>query len=112
MKKFGRLSCAVSALMILCGTSAYADTVSDLAAKAKSDSWGYDFLADLTTDIGPRMAGSKAERDAAEWAVARLKKAGFDEVHIEKFPVPYWARGAEEASITAPRMQPMAVTAL
>ena len=112
MKMFGRLSCALPALMILCGAAANADTVSDLAGLAKSDGWGYDFLADLTTDIGPRMAGSKAERDAAEWAVVRLKKAGFDEVHIEKFPVPYWARGAEEASITAPRTQTLAVAAL
>lgn len=112
MKKFGRLSCALPALMILLGASANADTVSDLAAKAKTDSWGYDFLADLTTDIGPRMAGSKAERDAAEWAAARLKKAGFDEVHIEKVKVPYWARGAEEASIVSPRLQTMAVAAL
>ena len=112
MKKFGRLSCALPALMILLGASANADTVSDLAAKAKTDSWGYDFLADLTTDIGARMAGSKAERDAAEWAAARLKKAGFDEVHIEKFQVPYWARGAEEASITSPRMQALTVAGL
>src|SRR5579859_5306823 len=112
MEKFGRLSCALPALMMLCGVSAHADTVSDLAAKAKADSWGYDFLADLTTDIGPRMAGSKAERDAADWAVDRLKKAGFDEVHIEKFPVTYWARGAEEADITQPRLQHLAVAAL
>jgi Zn-dependent M28 family amino/carboxypeptidase len=112
MRLFRRLSYALPALVILCSAAASADTVADLAAKAKTDSWGYDFLADLTTDIGARMAGSKPERDAAEWAVARLKKAGFDEVHIEKFPVPYWARGAEEASIVAPRTQTLAVAAL
>lgn len=112
MKKLGWLSSVLPALMMLWGAGAQADTVSDLTAKAKIDSWGYDFLSDLTTDIGPRMAGSKAERDAADWAVARLRKAGFDEVHIEKAKVPYWARGAEEASIVSPRVQPMAVAAL
>src|ERR1700761_8538237 len=100
MKLFRRLSCALPALVLLSGGVALADdTASDIAAKALASHWGYDFLADLTTDIGPRMAGSKAERDAADWAVDRLKKAGFDEVHIEKFPVTYWARGAEAADI-------------
>jgi len=112
MKVFRRLSCALPALMVLCGGAATADTVADLAAKAKSSTWGYDFLADLTTDIGPRMAGSPAEHAAADWAALRLRQAGFDEVHIEKFPVTYWARGAEEASVTAPRTQPLAVAAL
>lgn len=113
MKLFRRLSCALPALVLLSGGVALADdTASDIAAKALASHWGYDFLADLTTDIGPRMAGSKAERDAADWAVDRLKKAGFDNVHIEKFPVTYWARGAEEADITQPRLQHLAVAAL
>lgn len=113
MKLFRRLSCALPALVLLSGSAALADdTASDIASKALASHWGYDFLADLTTDIGPRMAGSKAERDAADWAVDRLKKAGFDNVHIEKFPVTYWARGAEEADITQPRLQHLAVAAL
>jgi len=113
MSLFRRLSSALPALVLLSGGAALADdTASDLAAKAMASHWGYDFLADLTTDIGPRMAGSKAEQDAAAWAADRLKKAGFDEVHFEKFPVTYWARGAEEADIVQPRLQHLAVTAL
>jgi len=113
MKLFRRLSNALPALVLLSGGAALADdTAADLAAKASASHWGYDFLADLTTDIGPRMSGSKAEQDAAAWAADRLKKAGFDEVHFEKFPVTYWARGAEEADIVQPRLQHLAVTAL
>jgi Zn-dependent M28 family amino/carboxypeptidase len=113
MKLFRRLSCALPALVLLSGGAALADeTASDVAAKALASHWGYDFLADLTTDIGPRIAGSKAEQDAAAWAADRLKKAGFDEVHLEKFPVTYWARGAEEADIVQPRLQHLVVTAL
>ena len=113
MKVFRRLSTALPALVLLCGGAAgAADVTSDIAAKALASQWGYDFLADLTTDIGARMAGSKSERDAAAWAADRLKQAGFDEVHLEKFPVTYWARGVEEAAITQPRLQTLAVAAL
>lgn len=113
MSLFRRLSSALPALVLLSGTAALADdTAADLAAKAQASHWGYDFLADLTTDIGPRISGSKAAQDAAAFAADRLKKAGFDEVHLEKFPVTYWARGAEEADIVQPRLQHLAVTAL
>ena len=113
MKLFRRLSSALPALVLMSGTAALADdAASDLAAKAQASHWGYDFVADLSTDIGPRMSGSKSAQDAASWAADRLKKAGFDEVHLEKFPVTYWARGAEEADVVQPRLQHLAVAAL
>lgn len=113
MKLFRRVPAALSTLILLsAGAAGAADAGPDIAAKALASSWGYDFLTDLTTDIGPRMAGSKAQQDAAAWAADRMKKAGFDDVHLEKFPVTYWARGAEEASVTQPRLQHLAVAAL
>jgi len=72
----------------------------------------YAWVSELTTRFGPRPAGSVSEHQAADWAVARLKALGFENVHIERFPMTAWVRGAENAAITAPGAQPLTVAAL
>ncbi len=71
-----------------------------------------DFVRDLTTEVGPRQAGTEAEARARIWAVARLRAMGFANVRVEEFQMPTWVRGEERASITAPHPQALAITAL
>ncbi len=72
----------------------------------------YNWVSELTTRFGPRPAGSASEQQAAEWAAARLKALGFDNVHIETFPITAWVRGSESGSLVAPSAQPLVVAAL
>ena len=72
----------------------------------------YDYLAELTTRFGPRLAGSDSERNAANWAAEKLKSMGFANAHVETFPLYVWSRGAESIRITAPFPQPLVGTAL
>jgi carboxypeptidase Q len=72
----------------------------------------YQWVSELTSRFGPRPAGSVNERQAAEWAAARFKELGFENVHIESFPVTAWVRGAESAQITSPLTQPLVGAAL
>jgi len=72
----------------------------------------YQWVSELTSRFGPRPAGSVNERQAAEWAAARFKELGFENVHIESFPVTAWVRGAESAQITSPATQPLVAAAL
>jgi hypothetical protein len=72
----------------------------------------YNWVSELTTRFGPRPAGSHSEQQAAEWASARLKALGFDNVHIETFPITGWVRGTESAALVAPSAQPLVVAAL
>jgi carboxypeptidase Q len=72
----------------------------------------YAWVRELTSRFGPRPAGSVNERQAAEWAAARFKELGFENVHIESFPITAWVRGTESAQITAPLTQPLVVAAL
>jgi Zn-dependent M28 family amino/carboxypeptidase len=88
------------------------DTAKKLVASALSDRWGYDLLEGLTTEIGPRLAGTDSARRAAEWSAAKLKAAGFDDVRIEEFPMTAWVRGVERARIVAPAPQPLVITTL
>jgi hypothetical protein len=81
-------------------------------AAAPPDQIGYDVVAGLTTEIGPRLAATDAEARARDWAVVRLKKLGFASVHIETFQMPVWLRGVETAEIVAPAPQKLMVAAL
>jgi hypothetical protein len=65
----------------------------------------FSWVSELTSRFGPRPAGSANEHAAAEWAAARLKALGFENVHIETFPITAWVRGPEHAEIVAPSVQ-------
>lgn len=68
---------------------------------------------DLTTEIGPRMAGTEAEAAARKWAVERLRSMGFANVREEAYTMPVWVRGAETAELTGPfHPQKLAIAAL
>jgi carboxypeptidase Q len=84
-----------------------------LAQKALTNSGTMTVISDLTTTIGPRLAGSEAEKRAAAWAKIQFEQSGFDKVWVETFPLEHgWARGVEKAEITSPSPQPLVVTAL
>ncbi len=84
----------------------------DLAQEGHDVAWA--ITRDLTTDIGPRMAGTEAEAAARRWAMIRLQALGFAKVREEAFDMPVWVRGAEEAWLSGPlfRSQKLAITAL
>ena len=72
----------------------------------------YEIVADLTTEIGQRLDGSPREAAARDWAVARLTKLGFSNVHVEPFTITGFVRGAETARLTAPYPHDLHITAL
>jgi Peptidase family M28 len=85
---------------------------SSLGQRALNDPAAFNFVESLTTEIGQRLAGTEAHRRAVAWAEARLKAAGFANVHSEPFTFPAWIRGAESADIVGSMPQHLAVTAL
>ncbi|MEL7485771.1 MAG: M20/M25/M40 family metallo-hydrolase [Pseudomonadota bacterium] len=93
-------------------TAAQEETAHRLMDQGLEDETAFDILESLTTEIGPRLAGSEAEARARDWGVKMLKALGFKNVRIETFDIPYWTRLRESAAITAPYPQPLSVTAL
>jgi carboxypeptidase Q len=82
----------------------------DAALGGEDMAW--EWTSELTTRFGPRPAGSASEQQAAEWAVRRLRSLGFENVHLETFPITAWVRGVESAQIIVPAPQPLTVAAL
>lgn len=86
--------------------------VETLIDRGLKDDLAYDVLKSLTTEVGPRLAGSDEEAAARDWGVAKLKSLGFKNVRIETFDIPYWNRVLERVEIVSPFPQPLAATAL
>ena len=88
------------------------ENVELLIEKGLDDTVGYAFVRDLTTEVGPRLAGSEAEERARRWATQELAELGFANIRTEPFKIPYWSRSVDRASIVSPAPQAMVITAL
>jgi len=86
--------------------------VATMRDAALRDQIAWDIVEGLTTEVGPRPAGTEAEARARAWAVAKLTSLGFQNVRVEEFRMPVWVRGEEKAEIVAPFPQPLVLTAL
>lgn len=88
------------------------ENVELLIQKGMDDDVGYAFVRGLTTEVGPRLAGSAAEERAREWSTRELAELGFENIRTEPFMIPYWSRRMDQASIVAPAPQALVITAL
>jgi hypothetical protein len=107
----------VFALLVTVSFAARAETPEQIAAalaqKALTNSGAMEIVRDLTTDVGPRLAGSDDEKRAAAWANGRFKDFGFDKVWLENFPLEHgWERGVETAEVVGLSAQKLVITAL
>src|SRR5512133_318323 len=61
----------------------------DMIAKIKDEGLNHSQVEEtfthLTEDIGPRLTGSPAHKQAAEWARDKLKGWGLSDAHLESF---------------------------
>lgn len=99
-------------LRIALAATALSAAAPALAAPTNGSGVAWDIVEGLTTEIGPRPAGSSAEDRARDWGADKLKALGFQNVRVEEFKTLGWQRGPESASLTAPFAQPLAITAL
>lgn len=93
-------------------TSEQKQTAEQLMQTALNSDLGFEIVTSLTTEIGPRLAGSEAEKRAREWGVKLGKRLGFDKVQIEEFTMPFWDRGHLHISLSSPYQQALYGTAL
>jgi carboxypeptidase Q len=73
-----------------------------IAAEVKSHSELMKNLEYLTTEIGPRLTGSKQMQQASDWTLKRFHDYGA-EAHLETTEIPHaYYRGADTAEIVVP----------
>lgn len=83
-----------------------------LRETALTSDLGYRITESLTTQVGPRMAGSEADARAVAWAQAKFRELGFDKVWVEPVTFPKWQRRSEHARVLGANAQPLTLTAL
>ncbi len=93
-------------------TAKQEQTAKRLIDKGLHDDTAWTLLESLTTEIGPRMAGSDAEARARDWGVQKLKRLGFKNVRIETFELTHWSRISERAEIVSPFPQALVIATL
>lgn len=87
--------------LILASSAVFAQTDSIMLRKIFTEELergrGYEWLRELSTEIGPRLAGSANAAKAVQWAEKKMKEAGADTVYLQPVMVPHWVRGEKES---------------
>lgn len=86
-----------------------ARTVRDSALR---DEVGYALVRSLTSEVGPRPAGSEGDARAVAWALEHMRAIGLQNVHAEPVRVPHWVRGECRVETVSPWPQTLAACAL
>lgn len=86
--------------------------LSQANTKPLNEQLAYQLTESLTTEVGPRLAGSPGDRASVAWATKNLQALGFDKVWTEEFVTPYWQRGQARLEILSPYPQALVLTAL
>jgi hypothetical protein len=88
------------------------EQAAQLREQALASDLGWKITESLTTEVGPRLAGSEADARAVAWATAKFEQLGYDKVWTEPVTFPKWVRRSEHAQVLGEHAQPLLLTAL
>ncbi len=92
--------------------SAMEEADQKIAAEVKAHSELMKNLQHLTTEIGPRLTGSKQMQQASDWTLKRFHDYGID-AHLETTEIPHaYYRGSDTAEIISPISRRIEVRAM
>ena len=70
--------------------------IKHLFNSALTEGKSYEWLRDLTQNIGGRLSGSPQAQKTVEWGEKIMKEVGLDSVWLQPVMVPHWVRGRKE----------------
>jgi carboxypeptidase Q len=84
-----------------------------IAGEGMLDSHAYQYLTELSDDVGGRVTGSPQAQKAIEWGMAKMRAMGLENVHAEKWQLwRGWTRGTAAAELLTPIRRPLHVDAM
>ena len=84
-----------------------------IAGEGLVESHAFEYLTQLSDDIGARVTGSPESQKAVDWSLAKMRAIGLENVHAEKFQIwRGWTRGTAQAELTAPIRRRLNVDAM
>ncbi|HUO34849.1 MAG TPA: M20/M25/M40 family metallo-hydrolase [Candidatus Acidoferrum sp.] len=74
-----------------------------VAGEGMMQSHAYEYLEELSDDIGARVTGSEQDKQAEQWGLAKMKAIGLENVHLEPWNISRgWTRVSADAELIAP----------
>ena len=84
-----------------------------IAGEGTMDSHAFEYLTELSDEVGARVTGTPAGQKSIDWGLAKMKAVGLQNVHAEKWSLwKGWARGKAEAELLAPIRHPLTIDAM
>jgi len=74
-----------------------------IAGEGMMSSHAFEYLTELSDNVGARVTGSAEAQKAIDWGVAKMRAIGLENVHAEKWQLwRGWKRGTADAELIAP----------
>lgn len=70
--------------------------IKEIYTQALEEQFGYEWLRELTTEVGHRFSGSANAEAAVTFVARHLREQGMDSVWLQEVEVPRWERGEKE----------------
>jgi carboxypeptidase Q len=84
-----------------------------IAGEGLVESHAFQYLTQLSDEVGARVTASPQSQKAVEWSLAKMRAIGLENVHDEKFQMwRGWTRGTAQASLTEPLQRRLTVDAM
>jgi carboxypeptidase Q len=84
-----------------------------IAGASSMETHTYQYLEELSDDIGPRVTGSPTELRSEDWGLQKMKSLGLENVHKESYQITRgWTRVSADAVMVAPVNRRLAVDSL
>jgi carboxypeptidase Q len=84
-----------------------------IAGEGTMDSHAFQYLTELSDEIGGRVTGTPQAQKAIDWGVAKMNAIGLKNVRAEKWTMwKGWTRGTAQAELTAPLRHTLSIDAM
>jgi hypothetical protein len=122
MPRVCKILAVVPAILALSAASVISKTTDEEATRAALvkiageglvESHAFEYLTQLSDDVGARVTGSPQSQKAVDWSLAKMRAIGLENVHAEKFQIwRGWTRGTAQAGLTEPIHRRLSVDAM
>ncbi|HVS88031.1 MAG TPA: M28 family peptidase [Candidatus Acidoferrum sp.] len=84
-----------------------------IAGEGEMNSHAFQYLTELSDEVGARVTGTPAAQKAIDWGAAKMRTIGLENVHTEKWQMwRGWTRGTAEAELLSPTRRKLSVDAM
>src|ERR1700680_4404493 len=66
-----------------------------IAGEGLVESHAFEYLTQLSDDVGARVTGSPQSQKAVEWSLSQMRSIGLENVYADKFQI-WWSRRIEK----------------